>query len=203
MDDQNRWKDWKPVDEELNRMLRPGFSRRLNPNHPLEKLKVNLVINMAWGLLITLAYLVIILVYPIWPVVLALLITSAFNVIVLKGAMNLYRSIRTTISGEVSLLESLKKHHADIEAWGRLQLKMAIWVYPFATAGGYILGGTIGSGKSLDQLMQQQSFVWVLPLAILVFVPVGYLVARWMFKKAFGRHLAALELTIKALENGE
>lgn len=203
MHDPNTWKDWKPVDEELNRMLQPGFSRRLQPNHPLEKLKVNLVINISWGIVITVAYLVIIWMYPIWPVVLALVITGMYNIVVLNLALNLYRSIKTTISGAVSLLESLKKHHADIEAWGRLQMKMAIWVYPFATAGGYILGGTLGSGKTVEQLMQQPAFLWVLPLAILVFVPLGYFMAKWMFNKSFGRHLDALKKTIQAIENGE
>lgn len=202
MTDQNKWRDWEPVDEELDDMLKPGFSSRFQPHHPLVKLKKNLLINMVWGVLITISYLVVMVFYPIWPVVIALLVNISFNAVAMLGAIRLFRSINTTISGSGSLLQELQEHYHDIRAWGQLQLKLALWVYPFAVAGGYILGATIRSGRSLEELLQKPIFIWVLLLAVVVLVPASYFLAKWMFKKSFGRHLDALKQTIESIQAG-
>lgn len=194
------WNDWDPVDKDLEHFLQPGMLSRLQPHHPLMKLKRNLLINMVWSLLITIFYLVLMLAYPAWPVVLTLVICSCFNIMVVGMAWKLYRGIRAEVSGNTGLLQELKQQHSAISKWGRIQLKLALFVYPIAAAGGYILGGILGSQRSISELMEQRLFVWVMPLAILTLVPLSYWLAKWLFSRSFGRHLAALKENIDALE---
>jgi hypothetical protein len=136
METPNNWQSWQPKDNDLDTLLQPGFSNHLQPHHPLMRLKKNLFINTIWGVLITLGYFVIMVMTPVWPVWVALAITSLFNVIILRQGIKLYRSIQTNISSSESVLSILKKHHHEITAWCKMQNNLAIWVYPFAATGG-------------------------------------------------------------------
>lgn len=200
MEETNNWQSWQPLDQDLDELLRPGFASQLQPHHPLVKLKKNLLINTIWGILITIAYFIIIITTPVWQVQLALGITSGFNMIILAQAIGLYRSIPVTISSSDSVLSILKKHHQEISAWCTMQNKLAIWVYPVAATGGYIYGGVMSSGKSLEELFESPLFVWVLPVLLVVLVPLGLYLSKYMTQKAFGVHLDNLKKNIQALE---
>ncbi|MBZ5857855.1 hypothetical protein [Flavihumibacter profundi] len=200
VDKQNTWQSWQPKDDDLDRLLSPGFANRLQPNHPLMKLKRNLFINIIWGIVITLAYFFVIISTSVWPVQLALAITSMYNIIILVQAVHLYRSIKMEISSTESVLEVLKKHYIGISAWSRMQLKLAIGVYPIAAAGGYIYGGILSSGRTLEELMAQHLFAWLLPVIVIILVPIGHYCAKWMFRKSFGVYLDMLKATIDSME---
>ena len=175
METQNNWKSWQPKDADLDILLQPGFSSHLQLRHPLMRLKKNLFVNTLWGVAITLSYFVIMVMTPIWPVWVALTITSIFNMVILWQGIKLYRAIQTNISPSESLLSILKKHHSDITAWCTMQNKLAIWVYPFAATGGYVWGGVISSGKSFEELFSQSLFLWALPVTLAILMPVSCL----------------------------
>jgi hypothetical protein len=200
MDTPNNWQLWQPVDEDLHRLLQPGFASRLQPQHPLMKLRRNLKMNTIYGMVITAAYILIICTTPVWPVQLAMAITAIFNIVLLIPAVKMYRNIQTTISPADSVLFVLKKHHHDINAWCRMQNRLAGYIYPVAATGGYIYGGVWGSGKSFEQLFAEPLFLWVLPVTLIVLVPLGLLLAKWLTKKAFGVYLDTLLANITALE---
>lgn len=201
MNEQQKWQDWKPEDEDLNKLLRPGSIQRLQPGHPLVKLTKSLRLNMIWGGIIMSFYLSVIFFFPYWPVVLAMLVTLIFSLYVFRGAWRLYRSIQTTTqSATRPLLQELKVHYMEIREWGRVQQKLGIFVYPFAAAGGYISGGLLGSGMSMDVLLQKPTFIYVLPITIIVLVPLGYWLSKWLFKKSFGKLLIQLKGIIESLE---
>ena len=201
MNENKNWQNWQPVDKDLEGLLRPGFANKLQAHHPLMKLKRNLLINIIWSIVITLIYVLLIIIFPVWPVWLALAITSLFNIATVWPAIGFYREIQPEVSSSQGLLQQMKVQHHAISAWGKLQLRLALFVYPVATAGGYFLGGILGSGRTVDELLGQKLFVWVLPIAIIVLVPLSYLLAKWMFRKSFGRHLNALQNNIRSLED--
>ncbi|ULQ52250.1 hypothetical protein [Flavihumibacter fluvii] len=200
MDTTNNWQSWQPKDDDLENLLQPGFANRLQPHHPLLKLKRNLYINTVWGILITVVYCIIIIRTSIWPVQLALGITSVFNIVILVQAIQLYRSIRTNISSTDSVLDIMKNHHREISAWCSMQHKLALWVYPVAATGGYIYGGALSSGKSFEELFAEPVFLWALPVTLVVLVPVSHFAAKWLTRKTFGVHLDMLKSTIRTLE---
>jgi predicted neutral ceramidase superfamily lipid hydrolase len=200
MEVSNNWQSWQPQDKDLESLLQPGFSTRMQPHHPLMKLKRNLFINTVWGVLITIGYLVIMATTSIWPVLIALGTTSLFNIIILLQSIKLYRSIQTIISPAESVLSISRKHYKEITAWCKMQNKLALWVYPVAATGGYIYGGVLSSGKTFEELVKQPLFIWALPVTLAILVPLSYLLARWMARKAFGIHLDNLKATILSLE---
>lgn len=200
MNEQQKWQDWKPEDEDLNQLLQPGKIQQMQQHHPLLKLKRGLEMNMISGVIIFIFYLAILWFFPIWPIVLTMLINLCFTMYVLGTAWKLYKSIQLTVSATRPVLHELKTHFEEITKWGRVQQKLGIFVYPFAAAGGYFCGGILGSGKTFEELMQRPVFVYVLPVTVIVLVPLGYLLAKWMFNKAFGRHLRSLEGIIQSLE---
>ena len=200
MTEQTSWQEWNPEDADLSSLLEPGRIRQLQPGHPLIKLKRALQMNMVSGFLILLFYIAIIAFFPYWQIVITMIITVAFTVYVLVKAWNLYRSIQATVSATRPVLEELRIHYKEISNWGRVQQKLGIFVYPFAAAGGYFCGGIIGSGKTIEELMSRPVFVYALPITILVLVPAGYWLAKWLFNRAFGKHLRSLEGIIQSLE---
>lgn len=200
MTEQTNWQDWNPEDADLSRLLTPGRIQRIQPAHPLMKLKKALLMNMIWGILILVFYIFIIGIFPYWPIFLTIVLTIAFTVYVLLKAWKLYWSIQTTVSATRPVLAELRMHHREISDWGRVQQKLGLLVYPLAAAGGYLSGGILGSGKTIAELMTKPIFVYALPFTILVLVPVCYWLAKWMFNRSFGKHLRSLEGIIKSLE---
>lgn len=200
MDEQQNWREWRPEDGDLDQLLQQGFNRKSGPQLPLMKLKKNLRTNLLWSIVITLAYLLVIIFYPIWQVQLALIITSLFNCWVMWGGWKLYRSIDEAQLSQESLLTVLRTHYQEISAWGSTQLRLAVFVYPVAVVGGYMLGGVIGSGQAVDALFQQRNFKWALLLSVAVLVPVSYFLAKWLFRKSFGIYLDQIHAAIEDLE---
>lgn len=200
MENKNKWQQWQPRDQDLEQFLQSGFSQRLQAHHPLAKLRTNLLRNICWGWLITLAYLLIIVLSGFWQIQLTIGITTLFNLIILFQAHRLYASISTAISPEEPVLATLKRHHRNITAWKNVQMKLAILVYPVAATGGYFYGGVVGSGRTVNELLHQQIFVWALPVTLIFLVPLSLYLARWLFKKSFGVYLDQLQSMIDALE---
>lgn len=200
MTEYNKWKEWEPTDKDLENLLRSGFLEKKTSQHPLEKLKKNLLINIFWAILITIAYGFLFIQYPLWPVRIALVVMIGFNIFGIVSGWRLYQHIPTNYTSSLDILGMLRNCHHLITAWGRQQMRLAIFVYPIAVAGGYILGGVSGSGKSLEQLLRSPIFVWALPISMLILVPLAMILAKWMFRKAFGRHLDTLRQMIIDLE---
>ncbi|WP_290708302.1 hypothetical protein, partial [Flavihumibacter sp. CACIAM 22H1] len=140
MNEQQKWQDWKPEDEDLDKLLLPGRIQQFQPQHPLLKLKKGLQMNIISGLVILVFYLAILWLFPYWQISLAMLITISFTVYVLWTAWKLYRSIQSTVSATRPVLQELKQHLGEITKWGRVQQQLGLFVYPFAAAGGYLCG---------------------------------------------------------------
>jgi hypothetical protein len=81
-----------------------------------------------------------------------------------------------------------------------MQMKLSVFIFPVAVTGGFILGGSVGSGKSFDEFLSHAKVMWALIISILVFVPLGFGFAKWMFKHSFGKHLDVLKQTIDELK---
>ncbi|ULQ56073.1 hypothetical protein KJS94_15600 [Flavihumibacter rivuli] len=200
MTEYNKWKEWEPTDKDLENLLRTGFLSRKASHHPLGKLKKNLLTNIFWAILITIGYGILLIKYPLWPVRIALVIMIGFNVFGIVSGWQLYKNIPENFSSGLNVLGMLRKCHSNIMEWGRQQMRLAVFVYPIAVTGGYILGGVSGSGKSLEQLLRSPIFVWALPISLLILVPLAMLLAKWLFRRAFGRHLETLQQMIIDLE---
>ncbi len=196
--------DWSRIneqrDDDLAKMLQQTRLSKLSSQNPLNKIKSNMLINMIWGILICAFYIIIILSFPIWQVQTALAIVLIFSLWALIMVYNEYKKINTVISSTNSLLDELKRNHRSLTNWMNTQQRVALIIYPVAAAGGFMLGGVIGSGKPVEVFMGKPIVLLVLLITIIILVPACYYLARWMFRFSFGKHLDALLQNIKELE---
>ena len=76
-------------------------------------------------------------------------------------------------------------------------------IYPISAAGGFMLGGYVGSGKPIEQFMSKPAVLIALVISIIVLVPICHHFAKWMDKKAFGQFADVLKQNIDMLKSGE
>lgn len=186
-------------DEELSSLLNQHKLQSLSSKSPLQKLRRSLLINMIFGIIICFVYIIIIAVFHIWQVQLALFIVLVFSVWTVLSAFLQYKKLHASVTSSPVLIE-LKRHHQSFSKWITLQLRVAVGVYPVSVAGGFMLGGVLGSNKPIEVFMSQPVVQIALLICIIVMVPAAYYLAKWLFHLSFGKHLKLLKQNIEDLE---
>jgi hypothetical protein len=201
MNIEQNWKQQNEQgDEDLSGLLQPGKLKKLHSSGPLQKIKDYLLISFVFALLVAAFYVYVMFLFPQWPVLLCVGIVLLFNLWAGYTAWQQYKTIEPAAQGP-SLLAQLQKHHDAIHAWMKTQLRVAIFVYPVAATGGFMVGGMEGSGKSIAYFMGKPVIQVTLLITLAVLVPLCIWLAKWMFKKTFGRHLARIRENMEALKN--
>ena len=180
-------------------MQQPKLSK-LTSHNPLQKIKRNLLINMIYGVLICFIYLFIIFYFQIWQVQIAISIVLIFSLWALYTAWIQYKKIDISHPLNSSLLIELKRNYESINHWIKSQQKVAIAIYPISATGGFMLGGVLGSGKSVELIMSKPPILIALAITLIILVPACYYLAKWMSNYSFGKHLKTLAQNIKDLE---
>jgi ABC-type branched-subunit amino acid transport system permease subunit len=111
----------------------------------------------------------------------------------------LYKGIDLGLD-KLNVLDELKKQYKAFSEWQKQSLRVALFIYPFAAAGGFMLGGSVGSGKSPGLLMEDYRLQIILIIVIIILVPLCYLLAKWMTRVTFGKYIDALKEKIDELE---
>lgn len=198
----NKWNNESHhSDEDLNALLNIKSIKSLSSKNPLENIKSNLIINIVLGFAICILYVFILFQFPIWQVQLTIGITLIFSVWAIYTAFIEYKKIKTDVSPDNSLLEELKNHHSSLTNWMKTQQLVGIFIYPISAIGGFMLGGTVGSGKNVESFMGKPSILLILLVVLIVLVPLCHFFAKWMFSYSFGKHLKSIEQKIYDLEN--
>jgi hypothetical protein len=186
----------------LEQMLQTRSFKQAGLKTPLSKLKRNLAFHLAYAVIITVGYGLIIYYFPYWQVQGCLLLLIAFNIWAMVKAYDMYKNIDLDLT-ENNVLGELKKYYRTFKEWEKQSLRVALFVYPFAAAGGFMLGGTVGSGKPVEMFMSDYRVVIALMVALLILVPLSYLLAKWMTRVAFGKYVDQLKKRIDELEAEE
>ena len=202
MSNQYIWDDINnKQDDDLLSLLQKHKLSKLTSHNPLEKIKKNLLMNMVWGIIICALYVFMIIHFQIWQVQVSISIVLLFSLWALYTAWLQYKKLNTSVSSNSSLLSEMKRHYESIETWLNTQQKVALIIYPVSAAGGFMLGGVIGSGKSVELFMSKPIVILILVVTILILVPACYYLAKWMCNYSFGKHLKTLQQNIKDLES--
>jgi hypothetical protein len=199
MDIDNIWQQGDNNDDTLNKLLNTTDFSKLQSRLPLKKLKQNLLIGIIWALLITIGYIVLFFIIDIWQVHVALIVLIIFNTLIMLDSWRLYNKTPSAISPSNSLKQELTLHYNSFQRWWAIQQKVSLFVYPIAVTSGFVLGGTLGSHKTVEAFLYNGKMLGVLGIAILVMVPICYFGAKWMFNYAYGKHLKNLKYTIDDL----
>jgi hypothetical protein len=200
MDMENIWQQGGHGDDALNRLLEKGHFNRLQSGLPFKKIKSNLLTGMAWALLVTAGYIVVLFFFPLWEICIALGVLILFNTLIMIESWKLYRKMPSAITPSNSLKQELTLHCKSLQRWWSVQQKISLFVYPIAVAGGFILGGFLGSGKPVESFLYNSKMLGILGITILTVVPICYFGARWIFNYAYGKYLRQLKATIDDLE---
>ena len=199
MDLENLWRQNSGSDDALNKMFEQKDFSNMQSKLPLNKLKRNLVMGIVLAVLITVLYVAVIFYVGIWQVYVSLCTLSLFNIFIAYDSWKLYKSINVNISATNSLKEELQKNYNGFQRWWRIQERFGLFVYPIAAAGGFIMGGVLGSGKPVEAFLYNSKMLLILGATIAVLVPLCYYGARSMFNYAYGKHLAKLKARIDEL----
>jgi hypothetical protein len=167
--------------------------------NPLARLKRGLRINMYWAVLIAVLYILSIFYFPITIFRITMMAMLLFTGWGLISTYRMYGQLDPRICYDCTLVSEMQRHYEAIHNWMRIQEKVALFFYPIGAAGGFLLGGVLGSGKPIAEIMSKTTVQVAFVLAILLLTPAGYYLARWLNQKAFGKHLDALRSRIDAL----
>jgi phosphoglycerol transferase MdoB-like AlkP superfamily enzyme len=200
MDLKNIWQQSNEDDRDLTKLLDSARLKNLQSKLPLGKLRQHLLYGMVWAVVITVGYGVIFVIFPIWQVHIALGVVIAFNLYVIVDSWKLYRKTPATILPTHSLKEELTFHYESFQRWWAMQQKISLFVYPVAAAGGFVLGGVSGSGKTVEEFLYNGKVLVALAIAVAILVPACYFLARWMFYYAYGKYIKQLKATLDELD---
>lgn len=196
-------KTWKDIDEQsdevLASLLKPQVLDKLHTKSPLATIKKNMFINSLWAVLIALGYLCIIIYFPFWQTRLCIGFLFLFTCWAAYSTFQEYRNIRLDPPAH-SLLEELERNYRNISRWMQQQKRAGIFIYPVSAAGGFMLGGAMGSGKSVDEIMRKPVMWIALLIVTAILVPCGFYLAKKLSHRAFGRHLETMKKNIDDLK---
>lgn len=183
----------------LEQMLQSKTFRQSNIQTPLARLKRNLGIHIGYAAIITIGYALITWYFTFWQVQACMVLLIAFNLWAMVTSYRLYKNIDLNLSA-TNVLNELKKHDRAFTEWEKQSMRAGLMIYPFAAAGGFMLGGAVGSGKSPEIWLSDHRVLIIMGIVVLLLVPLGYLAAKWMTKVAFGRYVMQLRERINELE---
>lgn len=187
-------------DQDLQQLLKRSDFSNLVSHHPLHKIRKNLLINICFGIAICLLYAYVLIAFGYWEVRVCLGIVLLFTAWAIHTAWKQYRLFQTGVSPNNSVLPELKRQYESIHFWMKTQLRIALFIYPISATGGFFLGGTIGSGKPVEAVMSKPAMWVILLVVLLILVPLCHILAKWMFRISFGKHIDALKRNIEDLE---
>jgi len=183
----------------LQEMLQNKSFTKGSLHSPLAKLKKNLFIHIIYAVVITLGYAFVIYYFSFWQVQACILLLIGFNFWAMSSAYRLYKNVDPDLTHD-DVLTELKKHYFAFSDWQKQSMRVALFIYPFAGAGGFMLGGAIGSGKTPEAFMSDYRIMIALGITIVVLVPLAYWLSKWMYRVAFGTYIAQLKESIAELE---
>lgn len=197
-------KNWKTLegytDNDLSRLINLSEISKIESQSPLLKIKRTLLMTIFGGIVFCGLYLFIIFYLEYWQVRLAMTIVLAFSIWAVYSSLHQYRNIKTDILANSSVLDELKRQQKSITEWIRLQIRVALFVYPISAGGGFMLGGALGSGRTIVDFLSRPYVGIIFIVLVIVITPICHLIAKRVYKVSFGNHLAIMQQNIEELE---
>lgn len=169
--------------------------------HPLIEVRNNLRITNIFGIVISAAYILLMIFYPYWQVLLGFAIVLTFNIVFIVQGIQIRKQLPRSVDAGHSMLHEMKVHHAAISKWINNQMYAARFVFPVAAASGFMMGGIWGSGKSLEVLFAKPIFPISMAISAVVFAFAGMWLARKLFNMSYQKFLDRLKENIDQLES--
>lgn len=175
--------------------------QNLKSNDPVGKIIKNVKINTIYAVVISLLYVVVIFKFNLWQVRACLVVVLCYSAAAIVANNKLLKYLTTKNPFESDVLSNLQFHHSAVKKWIRFQERAGFLIYPIAAFGGYMLGGHIGSGKSIESFMAKPFVIGALVVVLAIVLPLTFYMARWMLNYSFGKYLKQIEGYINQLNS--
>lgn len=169
--------------------------------HPLIEVRNNLRITNIWGIVISIGYIVLMILYPYWQVLLGFSVVLTFNIVFIVHGIRIRKQLPRSVDAGHSMLHEMKVHHTAVTKWIDNQMYAARFVFPVAAASGFMMGGMWGSGKSLELLFTKPVFPISMLISAVLFSFAGIWLAKKMFGISYKKFLDRLKENIDQLES--
>jgi len=201
MDLQNIWQN-QTISNDLPPISRMSDLQLKERKNPLTSIKRRLIASIIWCLAIASCYVAVILYYNIWQVQALISVALLFTV---WGGVSSYLQYKKTDDRVFAnnLLTELTRYRNSLHSWVKVSNRAAVFVYPFNVCGGFLLGGVLGSGKSVAEFMSKPATLWILIATVLILCPIAYYLGRLLNNIAYGKFIDKLNQAISELSDAD
>lgn len=192
---------WKKLEQQKLEVSKPAriFPWATTSKHPVEKLKRAYLTSAIFSIVFLACFVGLFFFFNEWIVQLGLVVTIVIYVLFSYFNLTMYRGIKADIPFDANLFSTLKHTYTFISDNIKFQERFALFVYPFAGAAGMLMGLAVGGGSAEKAL--NKWFVIVLLIVVpLLLTPLGYFLAKWMYKVWYGKFLGELKELIDEME---
>lgn len=183
--------------------LLPKFKK--HSRHPVQKLIRAFEITLGFTIVFGLLFAALLFVFEPWIIrlFLALLIAaySFFFIYNLKTYKKL--QIEWASPFDASLKEAFHKIHHVAHSSIRFQEKAALYMYPISITGGYLMGLFTGNSAQFEKNVTNLQVLGILGVCMIIFTPVCYYLAKWMYKVSYDKYLQQLQSLLKDMQQEE
>lgn len=191
---------WKKLDsDKLSKPVLGSVHIQKRSKHPVQKLKNAYLVTTGFSVVSLIAFVVLFFLFDEWIVKVGLVFMICSYIFFFATNFSMYRKVNIALPIDQSLKTALLHTYNFITENIRFQERVAVFIYPFATASGFLMGGSEGSGNVMKML--ERTEVWVaLIVSCVVLTPLAFYLTRWMYKVSYGKCLTELKARIEELE---
>ncbi|MCU0418547.1 MAG: hypothetical protein MUC38_02725 [Cyclobacteriaceae bacterium] len=198
MDLQQAWN--KLRDERLSKPTSEALNIGTKSKHPIQKLKSAYLTTTLFAVVFLFVFVALLFVFRegLIQAFLWLMIASYTAAVMVNYRM--YQRLEPVIPPDQDLKSVLVNTHVLITKNIRMQEYVALFIYPFAGATGFFMGGATASGDIMGMLAKQQVII-ALIIMVIVLTPACFYLSRWLYRVSYGKCLNELQERINALDD--
>ncbi len=193
---------WKKLDHEnLTKPVKGVVEIRTASKHPVQKLISSFRLTLGLVVLFEAGFLYLFISMPQLVVKIFMALMVIVYVFFFIVNYNVLRKIERHFTLDANLKDSLQQIHKSTKASLAFQRRASLYIYPFATAAGFLLGLSVE--KDVVEMMQKEFVIISLIICMILFTPASYYLALWLEKIWYEKYLNRLELLIEELSQSE
>lgn len=198
----NLQETWNALDLEKPLPKASALLTSSKSKHPVQRLKRAYLISI--GFSVVFLFVFIALLFRFEETVVRIGILAMVIAYVAFSAINLraYQKIRTDFPMDGNLKTVLQNTYDFITGNIRYQERVGLFIYPFALAAGFLMGLSEGSGSAAEAINSQVVLI-MLGVVIVLFTPLCWLLARWLYRATYTPCLVDLKKLIEELNRSD
>lgn len=191
---------WKKLEsDKLSKPVLGAVHIQKKSKHPVQKLKKAYLVSTGFSIVFLTAFIVLFFLFDETIVKVGLVFMMISYIFFFATNFSIYRKVNVVLPIDESLKTVLTHTHDFITENIRFQERVALFIYPFAAASGFLMGGSVGSGN-VEKMLEAKEVIIIMLVTSVVLTPIGFYFTRWLYKTYYGKCLTELKERINELE---